>query len=297
MSVFEIRRLTPDDLSEVAELQAKVWQNYFLTERGLQVPLMRRTNQNLRYYLDKEPDGCFVAEKDSQIVGCNFSHVWGSVGWFGPLEVAAEHQNKGIGRELVTRSVHYLKEKGCKTIGLETMSGSHKNIAFYTKQGFESRHLSYVLFKRLQTSHDLASHITTSTTGIPRLGSPPPGLDYSVEYKATEEKALGRILITDDGNGHAIVHTYDMFEGSKNAIVKLLVASDENTASDLLAACENEALDKGKDGIFLRTYSATPPSLMFFLERGYVLQSTSIRMILEGPDESGNEIHVSCWSG
>jgi len=305
MAAPELRILTISDLKEVSELQAKVWQDYFLAERGLQVPLLYRTEKNLRYYMAKEQEGCFVAEVDGQLVGCIFSHVWGSVGWFGPVEVATEHQNRGIGKELVTRSVNHLKSRGCETIGLETMSSSHKNITMYAKLGFMPKHLSYVLFKRLHEPTEAITQVieTEQKEDLPvskqMWNSIIPGLDYSTEIRATAEHNLGKHLLyeSDVQSSHAIVHTYEMFDNSPNAVVKLMVAGDVSSASALLDQCENAALERSKNGIFLRTYAAARPSLEFFLERGYVLQSTSTRMILQGQDEEGTLLHVSCWSG
>lgn len=305
MTTPHIRIIEPRDLKEISEMQAKVWQNYFLNERGLQVPLMLRTMQNLTYYLEKEPEGCLLAETDGSVIGCIFSHIWGSVGWFGPLEVATEHQNRGVGKDLVTESVRHLRSRGCGTIGLETMSSSHKNVAMYEKLGFAPRHLSYVLFKRLHTAGEAGHEIQESD---PSNIQPEykrqwdaiiPGLDYTTEFRAADAKRLGKVFSIDstDGQGHAVVHTYEMFDNSPNAIMKLLVSNNLRSASSLLAACENAALDEGKNGMFVRTYSTARPKLDFFTERGYALQSTSVRMILEGPDERADKIHVSCWSG
>lgn len=310
MAAFTIRAIKADHVSDIIEFQAKVWQDYFLTERHIQVPLLHRTRQNLLYYLEKEPDGCFLAEVDGKAVGAIFSHVWGSVGWFGPLEVVTEYQAQGIGTALVKRSVEYLTSKGCGTIGLETMASSDKNIELYTKLGFKTREISYVYFKTLALSKaadaevkqprklKMETDLGACKTQWERLI---PGLDYTSELDSTEAKNLGDIwaIETGTGLGHAILHTYEMFDNSRTAIVKLLVAGkgDEKTASDLLKTCENSAIAADKTGLFVRNYATTPPGFNFFLERGYVLRSTSIRMIYQGQDETGETVHVSCWSG
>ncbi len=305
-----IRRIKPEDLEETIILQAKVWQDYFLRERGLQVPLMRRTKDNLSYYYQKEPDGCFVATVKDSIVGCIFSHVWGTVGWFGPLEVMAEMQNRGIGTALVERSVRYLASKSCGTIGLETMASSEKNISLYSKLSFEKYKISHVFQKILDPSREGDSPKDGLRPFDPSEDIEPfkvlwndimPGLDYTPELDPTRIKKLGDIWVVETGRGpaHAIVHTYDMFENGNNAIIKLLVApkGELQAASDLLEACERSALAAGKTGLFVRNYEATLPDFRFFLEREYVLRSTSIRMIKQGQDESDDAIHVSCWSG
>ena len=293
---------------KIIELQARVWQAHFLKERGKQVPLMKRTFQNLRYYMEKEPEGCLVAESESEIVGTIISHVWGSLGWFGPLEVIDHMQGKGIGKALVGASVQYLQKRGCGTIGLETMTGSVRNIAFYSKLGFEPAGLSYVFFKRLRLDNPVP---TSAVKPLEQELGPEkaqqlwrgvmPGLDYSVEFESLGKHGLGEALVfeTEHGPAHAILHTYDMFEGSWNAIVKLLVAGqgDLEAAGALLDHCEQSTVEAGKTGLFVRNYSLTPPNAKFFIDRGYELQGTLIRMLCQGEDEEGDGVHVSCMSG
>ena len=136
MVELEIRQIQQQDISEIIDMQARVWQDHFLKEKNQQVPMMRRSLQNMNYYLEKESEGCFVALQDGKIVGSIISHVWGKIGWFGPLEVEATQQGQGIGKALVQKSLSYLKSRGCTTGGCETMATSTKNIAFYMKMGF-----------------------------------------------------------------------------------------------------------------------------------------------------------------
>ncbi|MFO7618915.1 MAG: hypothetical protein R6W91_04600, partial [Thermoplasmata archaeon] len=72
---------------------------------------------------------------------------------------------------------------------------------------------------------------------------------------------------------------------------------NEESAGKLLDRCEASAAMSGKTGMFLRTYDASPPEINWFFKRGYELQGSSIRLILDGPDETGEMLHISCWSG
>lgn len=268
--------------------------------------MMRRSLQNINYYLDKEPEGCFAAILNGKVAGSIISHVWGSIGWFGPLEVGASLQGRGIGGELVRRSLDYLKTRGCRTLGCETMASSPKNIAFYQKMGFRAKAMSNVLYKNLEpadpdklNSNGARPFESRDITAARTLWqSIQPGLDYEVEINAVEKHNLGEAWALE-GGAHALVHTYEMFSDSHNAIVKLLAAPEDSpeTADILLERCELSALAAGKTGMFIRTYDATPPDLAWFFDRGYVLQSNSFRLILEGQDEAGGDYHVSCWSG
>ena len=303
-----IRIAELSDIPNIVELQAIVWQDHFLKERNLQVPIMRRTVQNMNYYLKKGPAGCFVALDDEKIIGSIISHVWGSVGWFGPLEVDPRYQDKGIGKSLVLKSVDYLRSKECSTIGCETMASSARNLAFYHKLGFKSKFLSHVFYKVLADIPPEA--IETSTTREFQKEEPMgqyrriwndihPGLDYSVEYESLMSNELGKILVIDTENGpaHSIVHTHEMFEDSSNAILKLLVAENLDVADKLLEQAEITAVINGKTGMFIRSYNPTPPKLGWFFKHSYTLQSASVRLLLEGEDESGQLVHISCWSG
>lgn len=304
-----IREIKPADLNEIIELQGRVWKEYFLSEYGRQVPAVNRTKKNLLYYLDKEPHGCFLGELDGRIIGAIYSHVWGKVGWFGPLEVASEWQGQGVGKSLVAKSVQFLKSRQCETIGLETMAGSSKNVAFYSKMAFKPKAFSYVLFKKLGRTEGIPTPIELRAFEVEKdvksamalWNSIQPGLDYEVEFRAVKTDNLGCALLldTEQNLAHAIVHTYEMFQPSENAIIKLIVASkgQEHAVETLLNACEAKAAEAGKTGIFVRKYATTPPDANFFFKRGYILQSTSIRMILQGNDEAGDNTHVSCWSG
>ncbi len=291
-------------------MQAIVWQDHFLKERNMKLPIMRRSALNMEYYMSKDPGGCFVALEGSKIVGSIISHTWGRVGWFGPLEVNPVCQDKGYGKALAARSIEYLRSSGCTTIGCETMAGSPRNIAFYSKMGFRAASLSYVLYKKLGPSppealsdhsarlFDMDKDMDGCREMWARILS---GLDYSKEIQSTRGKRLGHIWVSDTPSGpaHAITHTYEMFEESQNAIIKLIVADkgDEAVAGNLLARCETSAATEGKTGMFLRTYDASPPHLNWFFKRGYELQGTSVRLMLDGPDESADMLHVSCWSG
>ena len=187
------------------------------------------------------------------------------------------------------------------------MASSVKNIAIYEGLGFEICQISYVFFKKLENRHTafnpaIREFKASDIVGCEKLwGKPMPGLDYSVETESTISKDLGKIFVmeTEKGLAHVILHTYGMFENTNNATIKLLVCgeNDLKAASDLLAKCENTAIDAGNTGTFIRTYPATPPSEEFFTERGYILQSKSMRMILKGQDETGDTVHISCWSG
>ncbi len=268
--------------------------------------MMRRSLQNINYYLEKEPEGCFVAIQDGKIAGSIISHVWGKIGWFGPLEVEATLQGQGIGKALVQESLRYLESKGCTTRGCETMATSYKNTSFYLKMGFRAKGLSNVLYKRLEPSDPdrlkanqaRLFELQNMVTFKELWQKIQPGLNYESEITALNKHNLGEIWALEN-SAHAIVHTYEMFSDSNNAVIKLLAApiNESKSANILLERCEMSAILAGKTGMFIRSYDVPPPGLEWFSKRGYILQSNSIRLIKKGPDESSLHYHISCWSG
>ncbi len=305
----EISLMKYEDIDTVREMQAVVWQDYFLKEKMREVPLMLRSRQNLKYYMEKEPDGFFLARVGGDIVGSIICHRWGRIGWFGPFEVRPEYQNKGIGKMLTMRTTEYLKAAGCTTIGLETMTTSSRNVAFYSKLGFEPKQLSYVLYKDLTNlraqEFDLPCRSIEPNSDLAglkeRWNDIVPGLDYSCELESTIKHGLGEAIIVNepDWKAHLLFHAYDLIEGSNTAIVKLLVSDigPEMKHLALFDWCENRAVELGKIGMFIRFYSGSRVELKSLLDRGYRLTGTLIRMQLTGPDENSKLAHVSSWSG
>ena len=340
MPDIEISRLGKTDIDETRQMQALVWQDHFLKEKGQTVPLLFRSRQNIEYYMEKDGGAFFVAKLDGELVGSIVCHVWGKIGWFGPFEVHPQYQNKGIGKKLVERAIEYLEKERCTTIGLETMSASTRNVTFYSNRGFKPKKMTYVFYK------DLSQDGIDNTDPTPPLrkmtqddlpllrkswNDIDPGLDYTTEFEAIDKYNLGEAWMfefdeTGDGRhreqvsrgmgasqrsgesggsnqsmgrvtNHAILHTYELIDGSTNTILKLLVADNKDAAMKMLAWCERRSRKMGKRGIFLRSYQGTGLELADFLKQGYVLTGVQVRMMMRGEEENTKRAHISCWSG
>ena len=130
-----VRQMAHEDIDEVREIGRKAWSDLYSREfqQNLEVP--KRTRKNIIFYMDKEPEGCMVAESNGKIVGDVFCHIWGKVGWFGPVEVLPTHQNSGIGKSLISSAREFLEHRGCTVTGLETMPETVKNMSLYSNMG------------------------------------------------------------------------------------------------------------------------------------------------------------------
>jgi GNAT superfamily N-acetyltransferase len=82
-----------------------------------------------------EPEGCFVAMKNTDVIGLITSVSLGHMGWIGNVIVATKERKKGIGAALVKKALNHLHHRGVKTVGLYAY---RKVVPFYENFGFKS---------------------------------------------------------------------------------------------------------------------------------------------------------------
>src|SRR5258707_6556185 len=90
----------------------------------------------------------FGATLDGKLVGSNFATNWGSVGFFGPLTVRPDLQERGIARALLAKTMEQFDTWETRHVGLFTFSDSAKHIALYQKYGFYARFLTAIMSAR-----------------------------------------------------------------------------------------------------------------------------------------------------
>src|SRR5687768_12968905 len=135
-----IRTLRPGDLDPLRWVIYRAYYEVLLELYGAEAAQQYevRSLDFMALYLRRNAEGCFVAEsEDGSMAGGLFCFVWGEVGWFGSLAVAPEWQGRGLGRRLTQTAVEYLREQGCRRIGLETWPALERTRRLYEKLGFE----------------------------------------------------------------------------------------------------------------------------------------------------------------
>ena len=80
-----------------------------------------------------EPDGCFVAEEQGEIVGTTLCCLFGSIAWLAMVIVREDRRGTGLGRELIRVGLDYAQQKGAKTVRLDATPLGE---AVYRKLGF-----------------------------------------------------------------------------------------------------------------------------------------------------------------
>jgi GNAT superfamily N-acetyltransferase len=269
----------------------------------------------------KEPEGCLVAEKEGEIIGAAYSHVWGSVGWVGPFEVLPEHQNAGVGSALLEACEDFLRTRGARVIGLETMSHIPKNLHFYLSREYSPSTLTLITDKVLdpgksKTAADVSGLRDVREAGagesekvvatLRRIGaSVYPGLDYSCEYEILVEKGLGTVFIWENKglvDGVALLHTYQKSDDDSYSSVKLLVVDPHSKQAGmgflaLLRRCEDESLSLDKRRMYARFSISGNDLYKTMVGLSYSIKGANVRFV-KGAEYRENGLHnLSSWAG
>ena len=316
-----IRLMREEDADAVRRVDAAAFGAWWRQLMGEAAELPQRTRRNVLALLEKDPEGCFVAEDDGRVVGLIFSRTWGGVGWFGTFAVLPECQGRGIGKRLIAASLEYLRWDTDRVIGLETMPESPYNLGLYLRQGFQARFPTFLLSKDLEPS-------AGGDVGIPcwsradegtrerwlaelreATGQIHPRLDYTKEIVSTARHSLGETLVLTEGGkaiGLSIAWLTSSREGWGEGSVSVQVLAlhpartGEGIFRALLDATEALARAHGKRKLTLPVNGSHAWALERLLEWDYRVERAMVRMVLKGTDEGPSVDHcvdLSRWAG
>src|SRR6476469_10141345 len=168
------------------------------------------------------------------IAAFNMVHRSGVEGWMGPLAVHPDYQGQGIGKMIVTSGVDWLKARGARVIGLETMPRTMDNVGFYSTLGFVPGHLTVTVTLEaaragIQSTtisslnpHERELALRQCRTLIDHLT---PGYDYTREILLTAQHDLGDTLFVRKGFdvlAFAVCHSVALVEGRATEEMRVL---------------------------------------------------------------------------
>ncbi|MCL2514070.1 MAG: GNAT family N-acetyltransferase, partial [Oscillospiraceae bacterium] len=90
-------------------------------------------------YLARNPDTCFIAEKNGCIIGVILSGHDGRRGYIHHTAVAESDRRQGVGTALVNAAMSALEHEGITKAALVVFANNEKGNAFWEKQGFAAR--------------------------------------------------------------------------------------------------------------------------------------------------------------
>ena len=233
----------------------------------------------------------FGATLGGQLVGSNFATNWGSVGFFGPLTVRPDLQERGIARALLARTMEQFDAWGTRHVGLFTFAQSAKHIALYQKYGFYARFLTAIMAAPVVRRPPPAGWSRFSELSKARqqeaLGACRevaetiyPGLDLTGEIRATHAQKFGDTVLLEGlggagggGAGFAICHYGPRSEaGAETCYVKFgAVRAGPRAEPDfirLIDACEALALDVGMPNLLAGANMARHEAYRILVGRG-----------------------------
>jgi GNAT superfamily N-acetyltransferase len=230
----------------------------------------------------------FGAKLDGELVGSNFATSWGSFGFFGPLTVRPDLQERGIARALLDSTMAQFDDWGTRHVGLFTFAQSAKHVALYQKYGFYARFLTAIMSVAVAPERRAAGwsrfNMLTEAEREEALRSCRevseslyPGLDLSEEIRSTQAQGLGDTVLIEGERGiaaFAICHYGPGTEASAgHCFVKFGAVRKGPTAErdyqSLLDAAEALAAAVGMPRLLAGANMAHQEAYRHLVARGY----------------------------
>ncbi|TFG05776.1 MAG: GNAT family N-acetyltransferase [Promethearchaeota archaeon] len=134
-----IRHAELEDLATIRTLMSQLYEYYgqSFNEKRFEWGIKRRLTDRL------QKEGILIAEKDQKIIGMIVAEILINPVGVGEGHITAivtdkEHRDKGIGKELVTKSIEHLEEMGAEVIRLDLEEAHVKMLEYFKDMGFQS---------------------------------------------------------------------------------------------------------------------------------------------------------------
>lgn len=264
-----------------------------------------------KYAFEDAGDGGMLwRDASGQIAAFNMVHQSGNEGWMGPLAVRPDRQSEGLGRVIVQAGIDWLRARGCRTIGLETMPRTVDNIGFYSRLGFTPGRLTVTVARDLpraagaerptlsqrdaETGIDACHALTESVSS---------GVDFSRELSLTAGLRLGdTTLVERDGRlaAFALWHSAPLAAHRPKEEIRVLkvVARDLSSFLAAVEGVERAAVDDRVRRVAIRCQTAYDGAYQALIARGYRVHWTDLRMAMADAPErhaAGDAIVMSNW--
>jgi len=226
------------------------------------------------------------------IAAFNMVHRSGVEGWMGPLAVHPDYQGQGIGKMIVSSGVEWLKNRGARVIGLETMPRTMDNVGFYSTLGFVPGHLTVTVTMEAARA-GIQSTTVSSLNPHERelalrqcralLEQLAPGYDYTREILLTAQHDLGDTLFVRKGFdvlSFAVCHSVPLVEGRATEEMRVLkmVAKSEADFDHLVTQLCAHARVRGARRVAIRVQGQYSSVYRRLIGRGARVRWTDLRM-------------------
>lgn len=128
---MNLRKMTINDYEKIY--------NLWLSCKGMGLNDVDDSEEGIARFLARNPDTCFVAEKDGKLVGVIMTGNDGRRGYIYHTAVHPDYRKQGIGSALVATTLNTLKQIGISKVALVVFEKNAGGNAFWEKQGFTVR--------------------------------------------------------------------------------------------------------------------------------------------------------------
>lgn len=128
---MNIRIMKISDYNEVYTL--------WLSCAGMGLNNLDDSREGIEKFLNRNPDTCFVAEDNNNIIGVIMAGNDGRRGYIYHTAVREEYRKQGIASMLVDRVVVAMKDIGINKVALVVFDKNEKGNGFWEKMGFTQR--------------------------------------------------------------------------------------------------------------------------------------------------------------
>jgi len=246
-----IRPLRPDDVAAAADVGWRALSPYMpqavaddAADPGPRVAWQRR---RVGHLLDTDPDGCWVAEVDGEVVGVALGLVRDDVWGLSLLGLLAEHQGRGVGGELLRAALTYAEGRRG---GIILSSVNPAAMRSYFRSGF--RIVPTVAVSGVARPEAIPGNLR-SRPGDPDADAATIDLASRHVRGASHRRDVPTML----GTSQLLVLEGEGFAVHREGKVALLAATSDEAAQDLAWSClagaprggtvEMESLSAGND--------------------------------------------------
>lgn len=128
---MEIRKMKIEDYEAVYQL--------WLSCKGMGLNTVDDSRDGIEKFLNRNPDTCFVAERDGKIVGAIIAGSDGRRGYIYHTAVSPDQRRQGIASKLVDEVMTAFKNIGITKVALVVFDRNADGNAFWEKSGFTVR--------------------------------------------------------------------------------------------------------------------------------------------------------------
>jgi len=247
-----------------------------------------QTSTDWERFLRASPEGCFVAEVDGKVVGTATTMVYeGRLAWIGMVLVDPDYRGRGIGTELLEKTIDYLDARRIPTMKLDA---TPQGKPIYARLGFAAEYEieRWELRRAAEAATAPAASAPAGLEEILRVDREIFGADRGDLLRSLDREAPEFTLMTSSP-GHLTGYALGR-RGSHADHLGPWMARDEASARDLL---DRFLRCSGRETVFVDCLKENPCTRQLVRSRGFEFSRPLTRMY-RGPNTHPGQPELLC---